>query len=75
MEVCQVLVVSEDLDGEWGSMEIMPLEFQGMDDSEELPVVDVVVSFYRDERLGEIGAGMPITIRIGLKENSAQGIF
>ena len=62
MKVCQVLVVSEDLDREGGSMEVMPLGLQGADDCKELPVVDVVVSFSRDERLGEVGAGMSITV-------------
>ena len=70
-EVCQVLVICEDLDGEWGSVEVMSPGFQSADDGKELPVVDVIVLFCSDERLGEIRAGMPIAIGVGLKEDSA----
>ena len=49
--VCQVLVVSEDLDGEGGTMEIMSPGFQGTNDGKELSVVDVVVAFCWDEQL------------------------
>ena len=48
-EVCQVLVVSEDLDGEEGPVEIVSLGFQSTDDCEEFSVVDVVVLFSWDE--------------------------
>ena len=49
MEIHQVLVVGEDLDGEKGTIEIVSPGFQGMDDGEELSVIDIVVSFGRDE--------------------------
>ena len=62
MEVGEVLVVSEDLDGKWGSVEVVPPGFQSSDDSEEFPVIDVVVMFYRREQLGEVGAGVPIAV-------------
>ena len=62
MEVCQVLVICEDLDGEGGSVEIMSLGLQGMDDCKKLLVIDVVVSFCWDERLREIGAGVPVAV-------------
>ena len=48
-EVCQVLVICEDLDGEGRSMKIVSPGFQSTDDCKEFPVVDVVVSFCRDE--------------------------
>ena len=48
-EVCQVLVICEDLDGEGGSMEVVPPGFQGTDDCKELSVVNVIVSFGWDE--------------------------
>ena len=48
-EVRQVLVVGKDLDGEGGSMEVMLPGLQGSDDSKELSVIDVVVSFSWDE--------------------------
>ena len=49
MEVCQVLVISEDLNGKGGAMEIVSPGLQSMDDCKEFPVVDVVVPFCRDE--------------------------
>ena len=48
-EVYQVLMVCKDLDGEWRSVKAMPLGLQSADDSEELPVIDVIVSFCRDD--------------------------
>ena len=54
MEVHQVLVVCEDLDREKGSMEVVSLGFQGMDDYKEFTVIDVIISFDGDERLGEV---------------------
>ena len=38
-------MVSEDLYRERGSMEVVSPQLQGTDDSEEFPVIDVVVSF------------------------------
>ena len=49
MEVCQVLVVSEALNGKWGTMKVMSLGLQGMDDCEELPVIDIIVLFCRNK--------------------------
>ena len=49
MEVCQVLVTCKDLDGEGGSMEVMLPGLQGMDNGEELLVVDIIVAFCWDK--------------------------
>ena len=54
VEVCQVFVVCKDLDGEGRSVEVVPSGLQGTDDGKELPVVDVVISFCWDKRLGEV---------------------
>ena len=54
MEVHQVLVVSEDLHEEGGAIEVVSSGFQSTDDGKEFLVIDVIVSFSRDERLGEI---------------------
>ena len=75
MEVRQVLVVGKDLDGERGSVEVVPPRLQGTDNGKEFSVVDVVVMLCWDERLGEVGAGVPIAIRVGLKEDGTRGIF
>ena len=48
-EVCQVLVVRKDLDGEGGSMEVVSPGLQGMDDGKEFSVVDIIVLFYGDK--------------------------
>ena len=69
MEVYQVLVICEDLDREGGTMEIMSPGFQGVDDGKELSVIDVIIAFCWDERLGEVGAGVPIAIGVGLEED------
>ena len=48
-EIRQVLVVSEDLDGKRGSMEIVSPRLQGTDSGKEFPVIDVIVSLCWDE--------------------------
>ena len=48
-EVCQVLVICEDLDGEGRPVEVVPLGLQCVDDCEELLVIDVIVLFSWDE--------------------------
>ena len=74
-EVCQVLVICKDLDGEGGSIEVMPPGFQSMDDYKELLVIDVVILFSWDEQLGEVGAGMPIAIGISLEEDGPRSVL
>ena len=66
MEVGEVFVVGEDLNGKWKSMEVMLPGLQSSDDSKEFSVVDVVVSFHRGEQLGEVGAGVPLIVRVSL---------
>ena len=75
MEVHQVLVVSDDLDVKGGSVEVMPLRLQSIDDGKELPIVDVIVLFCWDERLGEVGIGVPVPVQVSLEEDSAGGIL
>ena len=74
-EVHQVLVICKDLDRERGPMEVMSLGFQGTDDDKELPVIDVIVSLCWDERLGEVEAGVPVSIGVGLEEDSTRDIL
>ena len=56
-------------------MEIVSPGLQGTDNCKEFPVVNVVVSFSRDERLREIGVGVPIAVCISLKEDGARSVF
>ena len=74
-EIRQVLVICKDLYGERGAVEVVSPGLQGADDGEEFSVIDVVVSFRGDERLREIGTGVPVSICVGLKEDCARGVF
>ena len=64
MEVCQVFVVSENLDRKQGALEIMLPGPETMDDSKEFSVIDVVVSFHTREQLEEVGIGIPVPIGV-----------
>ena len=61
-EVHQVLVIGEDLYRKGGAVKIVPPGLQSADDGKEFTVIDVIVSFSRDEQLGEVGTGIPVTI-------------
>ena len=73
--VCEIFVVSEDLDREGGAMEIVAPCFQGANDGKEFAVVDVVIPFRRGERLREVGARVPVAIGVSLKEDSSRSEF
>ena len=75
MEVCQVLVVSKDLDREGGSMEVVSPGFQSMDNGKEFTVIDVIVSFSQDKQLREIQTGVSVTIGVGLKKDGIRGVL
>ena len=62
-------MICKDLDGEGGSVKVVSLGLQGVDDGKELPVINVVISFSRDKQLGEVGTGVPIAIQVGLEED------
>ena len=66
MEVGEILMVSEDLYRERGSVEVVSPGFQGTDDGKEFSVVDVVVPFCWGEQLGEVGTGVPFAIQVSL---------
>ena len=44
-EVGEVLVVGKDLNWERGSSQIMVPSFQGVDNSKEFSIIDIVISF------------------------------
>ena len=75
MKVREVLVISENLQWEGRAMKVVVPRFQGADDHEEFPVINVVVSFGRRERLGKVGAGMPVPVGISLKKDGARCVF
>ena len=50
-EIGEVLVVSEDLYGKGGTMEIVAPRLQGANDGKEFAVINIVISFGRGEGL------------------------
>ena len=74
-EISKVLVVGEDLYGEWGTMKIVAPRFQGADDGKEFAVIDIVIPFSGGEGLREVGAGMPVAIGVSLEENGARCVL
>ena len=55
-------MISKDLDGEGGTMEVMSPGFEGMDDCQEFSVIDIIVPFHWEEGLREVRTGMPFAI-------------
>ena len=49
MEVRQVFMVSEDLDGKGGSVEVVSPGLQSADDCEKFSVIDIIVSLHWNE--------------------------
>ena len=49
------------------TLNILPPLREGKDDREEFPIVDVVVSFSREESTREVGAGVEISIGVALE--------
>ena len=47
-------VISENLDGEGGTMEVMSPGSEGTDDSKELMIVDVVILYHQREGLRKV---------------------
>ena len=74
-EIGQVLLIGKDLHREGGAVKIVAPGFQGADDCEELSVVDVIISLSRGERLRKIGTWVPVTIEVGLEEDSSGRIL
>ena len=74
-EICQVLVVGKHLYWERRTKEIVSSRFQGSDNSQEFPIVNVIVLFCSNEQLEEVGAGVPFTVGANLEEDSPRSIF
>ena len=64
-------MIGDDSDRMRSSLDVLFPFVQCEDDGKEFPIIDVVVLFRRNKSLGEIGAGMGITIEIILEENSS----
>jgi len=61
-KVGKVLMVGEDLNRKRGAVAVVLPGLEGMDDGKEFLIVDVMVSFCLEERLREIGAGVPVSV-------------
>ena len=59
-------MIGKNLDWEGGTVEVVTPRFESANNSEEFTIINVIVSFRWGERLGEIGARMPVFINIGL---------
>ena len=68
-------MVGEDLHQKGRTMEVVVPRFQRMNDSEKFMVVDVIMVLGRGEGLREIGARVPVSIGIGLEEDSTRCMF
>ena len=55
-------MISKNLDGKGGTMEVVSPGFEGMDDCQEFSIVDIIISFRWGEGLREVGTGVPFTI-------------
>ena len=55
-------MISENLDGEGGTVEVMSPGFEGTDDGQEFTVIDIIVLFHWGEELREVRTGMPFAI-------------
>ena len=55
-------MVGKDLYWEGRAMEVVSPGFKGTDDGKEFAIVNIIVSFCLRERLGKVGAGVPIPI-------------
>jgi len=70
----EVLVICKDLDRKRRAAKVLAPRFEGTNDSKQFAIVYVVIAFRGDERLGEVGARVPVTVGVGLKEDSTSGI-
>ena len=46
MEIDYIFMISENLDGEREAMEVMSPSFEGMDNSQEFMIIDIIVLFH-----------------------------
>ena len=74
-EVGKVLMVGEDLNWERGAVEVVSPGFEGVDDGKEFTIIDAIILFCLEEQLREVGTGMPVSIGVGLEEDSTGCMF
>ena len=71
VEVCEIFMVGEE--GYWvdHALEIVSPMIQGVDNSKEFPIINVIISFCRSEHLRKIGTGVKVSVIILLHEDSS----
>ena len=74
-KICEIFVISQDSERVGGTFKIVAPFLKGMDDSEKLTVVNVVVAFCVVERTRHEGDRVPITISILLTEDGTSREF
>ena len=62
-------MIGEKGDGMRGSLEVVAPMVKGVDNGEQLPIVNIVVAFSRGEGLGEVSARVKIPIIISLHKH------
>ena len=67
----EVLMISEDLDRKWGTMQVVAPSLESVNNSQEFLIVDIIITFGGREGLEEVGAWMPVAISICLEKDSA----
>jgi hypothetical protein len=67
-------VICKDLDREGRPLKVLVPYFKSMNDHKQFSIIDVIVSFHRNEGLGEIRAWMPVAIGVGLEKDCSGGI-
>ena len=72
-EISQVLMVRDHHDWMFSSCEVMLPFLQGLDDSEEFSIIDVIVLFCGGEGGRMVGTRMEISIRVLLYKYTSRG--
>ena len=71
VEIDEIIMVRPDFKGFRMSFEVVAEGFKSANDSQEFFVVDVVILFSREERLGEVRDGVPSVKKVQLFENGS----
>ena len=62
-------MISENLDGKGGAMEVMSPGFESTDNHQEFSVVDIIILLCWGKGLRNVQTGMPFAIQVGLEED------
>ena len=74
-KILEILVVSNDINSESGTLEVMTPDFEAFEDGEKLLVVGVIVALSVSEGMGMEGNWVDVAIRSDSGNNAGQGII